>query len=371
MACGHPTWAEINLSAIHANIRNARSLLAPSTRYCAVVKADGYGHGALAVAREALALGADYLAVAFLPEAIALRDSGITAPVLILGFTPPALAVLVAANNLTQTIYTREQAEALSMAGEAAGRKVKVHIKIDTGMNRLGIPPEDAGAFALRVAPLPGLALEGMFTHFATADSKDKTMTRRQFALFLKAREAVREQGVRIPLHHCANSAAILDLPDMHLDMVRAGIIQYGLRPSGETGEPFALRPAMRLKTRVAMVRTVPAGVPVSYGAAFLTSQATTIATLPLGYADGYSRLLSGKTRVAVSGQRAPVIGRICMDQCMADVTGIPDVREGTEVTLFGADGITADDLASSLGTISYEIVCMVGKRVPRIYRRD
>jgi alanine racemase len=371
MSHGHPTWAEINLSAISANIGKVRSLLAPGTRYCAVVKADGYGHGALAVAHEALALGAEYLAVAFLEEAIALRDSGITAPLLILGLTSPALAALVAGNDLTQTICTREQAEALSLAGEAVGRKVKVHIKIDTGMSRLGLPPEESASFASCVAALPGLVLEGMFTHFASADSRDKTMSRRQLALFLQAGEAVRSAGLAIPLRHCANSAAILDLPETHLDMVRAGIIQYGLRPSGETGSPFAPLPAMRLKTRVVLLRTVPPGTSVSYGAAFTSARPTSIATLPVGYADGYSRLLSGKARVALCGQKAPIIGRICMDQCMADVTGLKDVREGTEVTLFGGEGIPAEELASALGTIPYEIVCMVGRRIPRVYRRD
>jgi alanine racemase len=371
MAHGHPTWAEIDLSAIGANIAKTRSLLGPGTRYCAVVKADGYGHGALAVAQEALNQGADYLAVAFLEEALALRDCGITAPLLILGITPPDLAALVAANELTQTVCGLEQAEALSLAGEALGRKVRAHLKIDTGMSRLGIFPEDAPAFAARLAGLPGLVLEGMFTHFATADSRDKTLSRRQLALFLKAREAVRSLGISIPLHHCANSAAILDLPETHLDMVRAGIIQYGLWPSEETGRPFALRPGMRLKTRIAMLRTVPPGTSAGYGAAFTATRETSIATLPLGYADGYARLLSGKALVAVNGQKAPLIGRICMDQCLADVTGLKGVREGAEVTIFGGEGIAAEDLASSMGTIAYEIVCMVGRRIPRVYRRD
>ncbi|MDR2160543.1 MAG: alanine racemase, partial [Desulfovibrio sp.] len=283
MDSGHPTWAEVNLSALEANIRNIRSLLKPSVRYCAVVKADGYGHGAPAVARVALNLGADYLAVAFLSEALALRAAGITAPLLILGFTPPLSAPAVAANNLTQTIYTQEQAEALARAGDAAGRPVRVHVKIDTGMNRLGIAPEEAVSFCGTAARLRGITLEGIFTHFATADSRDKTLARRQFALFTEAVNAVKDWGIPLPLCHCANSAAILDLPETHLDMVRAGIIQYGLRPSPETGEPFVPRPVMSLKTRIARIRTIPAGAHVSYGAAFTATRPTVLATLPVG----------------------------------------------------------------------------------------
>lgn len=377
MPSGRPTRAEIDLSAIRRNLLNVRALLAPGVRLCAVVKADGYGHGAVPVAREAVRAGADYLAVAILDEALELRAAGLEGPVLILGYTPPEDYPAVLAAALTQTVFSLEQAKALSAAAKAAGTRARAHLKVDSGMGRLGVQAGDAAELAARVATLPSLELEGVFTHFAKADSRDKSFTRQQFAAFMEALDAMRAAGIRVPIRHCCNSAATLDLPEMHLDMVRVGIALYGLRPSEETGRPFELLPAMCFKTSIVQIKTLPPGRCVSYGCIYATGGEERIATLPVGYADGFSRLLSGKTEVLVCGSRAPQIGRICrapqvgricMDQCMIDVSAVPGASEGDDVVLFGAPELTADEVAARLGTINYELVCMVGRRVPRVY---
>jgi alanine racemase len=355
-------------------MRRARALLSPQTRFCAVVKADAYGHGVLPVSRIALEEGADYLAVAILREGCCLREAGFTVPILILGCTPPEEAIRVVGHGLTQTVYAVEQAEALSRAALALGMRAKVHVKVDTGMSRLGVAPEEAGEFCRFLAALPGLELEGLFTHFAAADSEDKSKTQEQFAAFKVARESARACGLHIPIQHCANSAATLDCPETHLDMARLGIILYGLSPTGnkaldrEGRWPIQLTPAMRLKARLAMVKTLPAGASVSYGATFTARREMLLGTLPIGYADGYSRMLSGKAGVLCAHKKVPLVGRICMDQCMADLSGTPEAKAGDEVTLFGPPELPADELAALLGTINYEIVCMVGRRVPRIY---
>ncbi len=365
-----PAWAEVDLPAIRANAENLGGLLPSGTRLCAVVKADGYGHGAPRVAEAALAGGADWLAVAILDEALELRAAGFAGPVLILGYTPPEQARLVAGADIRQTVFSMEQARALSAAGLALGKKSRVHIKIDTGMGRIGVTPGDAAEFAAHVAALPGIDVEGVFTHFATADSRDKQYTREQFAAFLRATESIAARGVHIPIRHAANSAAILDIPETHLDMVRAGIALYGLHPSGETGRPVELRPAMRLKARIAMVKSVPAGASLSYGRTYAAPAPAVIATLPLGYADGWPRGLGNRGRVLVCGRYAPVAGRVCMDQFMIDVTAVPGVAEGAEVTLFGSPELPVEEIADLLGTINYEIVCGIARRVPRVYRQ-
>ena len=370
MSYGRPVWAEVNLAAIDWNMKHIKALLKPGTKFCPVIKADGYGHGAIATAGEAIANGAEYLAVSLLQEGQILREAGITLPILLLNYTPPEMSTQVVGDSFTQTIYTLEQAQALSQAATALGRTVRVHVKIDTGMARLGVHPADAFDFCRAVVVLPGLELEGMFTHFATADSLDKTFAREQFAKFKSAFTAVRGAGIPLPICHCANSATILDLPEMHLDMVRPGIILYGLEASDETSRPFPLAPAMHLRGRLSMVKTVPAGTPVSYGSTFRTEKETQIATVPIGYADGYTRMLSRKAQVLVAGKKVPVVGRICMDQCMVDVTGLT-VAAGDPVTLFGPVELSADEIAAHLGTINYEVVCMIGKRVPRVYVRD
>lgn len=368
MLYGRPVWAEIDLSAIRQNMRAIKSLLSPQTRFCPVVKADGYGHGALAVASEAIKLGADYLAVAILDEALSLRSSGFTCPILVLGYTPTSLAALVVANRITQTIYALDQAAALSAAAKAAGLHAKIHLKVDTGMGRLGVFPAEASQLAVAVAALPNLEIEGVYTHFACADSADKSAALRQLAAFQAALSSLQERRINVPIKHCANSAATLDLPQTHLDMVRVGIALYGLWPSAETGQPIDLIPAMRFKARLAQVRAMPAGSAISYGSAYVLPTAGRIATLPVGYADGWSRRLSHKASVVIGGQKVPIVGRICMDQCMADVSALANAQIDDEVLLFGGAKLPAEEIAAHLETINYEVVCMVGKRVPRVY---
>lgn len=366
--CERPVWTEIDLSAIAQNVRMIKSLLSINTRFCAVVKADAYGHGAVPVAQTALEAGADQLAVAILSEGIELRRSGITAPVLILGYTPAVQALLVVRNGLSQTVFSWEMAKALSDAATLAGGKVKVHLKIDTGMSRIGILPEEAADFAAAVAALPNLEIEGVYTHFATSDSSNKTFCREQFACFQQVLANIAKRGIDIPIRHCANSAAVIDMPEMHLDMVRPGIILYGLLPSAEVNKKIQLLPAMKFKARIAYVKELSSGMPVSYGCTYITDCPRRIATLPVGYADGWSRLLSNKGNVMIQGRRAPIVGRICMDQCMVDVTDIPNVCLNDEVLLFGGQDLSVEEVAEQLGTINYEVVCMVGKRVPRFY---
>ena len=369
MLTGRPTWAEIDLAAVSHNARYFKARLSAATRLCAVVKADGYGHGAAAVARAALAAGADHLAVAVVDEALSLREAGFTEPILILGYTPPGAAALVAAQRLTQTIYDLEQAKALAAAAGALGLRAKVHLKIDTGMGRLGVSPAEAGPLAAAVSRLAHLDLEGAFTHFARADEADKTSALKQFTAFEEALQAIKDQGLTVPIRHAANSAAALDLPRTHLDMVRVGIALYGLAPSAECGLDAPLRPAMRFMTRVVYLKDVPAGTPLSYGGTYLTPGPARIATLPVGYADGWTRMLTGKAEVVCQGRRAKVVGRICMDQCLADVSGIDGLEIGAPVLLFGGPELPAEEVAARLGTINYEVVCLVGRRVPRIYR--
>ncbi len=371
---GRPVWAEVNLGAVAHNVREIRKLLQPDTKLMAVVKADAYGHGALPVARVALASGAERLAVAILDEALALRRGGITAPILILGYTPPEQAPLVVEHDLTQTVFSLEVIQAISAAAAAAGKTARVHIKVDTGMGRIGVFPSEAPDFAEAVSRLPGIFIEGVYTHMACADEQDKAYTRWQFDRFKEALAGIKARGVAIPLKHVANSATTLDLPEMHLDMVRTGIILYGLWPSPEVRRVIDLKPAMQLKARVAYVKKVPPGTSISYGRQFTTSSPSVIATLPLGYADGWSRLLSNKAAVLIRGQRAPVVGRVCMDQCMVDVTHIPGVKPGDEAVLFGVQGgefLPVEEVASHMGTINYEMVCLISKRVPRIYLND
>lgn len=364
-----PVWAQIDLTAIAYNVKQIKKLLDPQTKFCAVVKADAYGHGAVKVAETALAAGADYLAVAILSEALQLRAAGFTVPILILGPTPAYQARQLVSQHIEQTVFDLETVQALSKAAVELNAVAKVHIKVDTGMTRVGVRSEAAAAFAAAVAELPGIKIEGVFSHFATSDSEDKTYALAQFDRFQHALSGIERQGIEVPLKHIANSAAILELPQTHLDMVRAGIILYGLWPSDEVKQSIELRPAMQFKALVSFVKEVPAGVGISYGCTYVTDKPSLIATLPVGYADGWTRLLAEKAHVVIRGQRAKIVGRICMDQCMVDVTDIADVRAGDEVLLFGGKELPADEVARQLGTINYEIVCMVGKRVPRIYK--
>ncbi|HAU31058.1 MAG: Alanine racemase [Desulfotomaculum sp. 46_296] len=367
-----PVWAEIDLGAIAQNMQEIRKLASSSSEIMAVVKANAYGHGALETAKIVLSNGATSLAVARVEEAKELRKAGIDAPILLLGYTPGAQFHEVLDLNLIQTVYSLEMAEALSGVAGHSGRQAKVHIKVDTGMGRLGLSPgKPALEDILKTARLPHLILEGIFTHFATADSADKTFTLAQLGLFINFLEELRKAGLEFPLRHCANSAALLDLPQTYLNMVRPGIIIYGLYPSDEIRNSINLKPAMAFKTRIAQIKKVPAGYKISYGSTYQTSQPTIIAVISAGYADGYSRLLSSRGIVLVNGQRARVVGRVCMDQCMVDVGHINGVSPGDEVVLFGSDGaetIPVEEIAKLTGTISYEIICMVNSRVPRFY---
>ena len=361
-------WAEIDLSALRHNISLIKNHIVNGARFCAVVKADAYGHGAIAVAREAVAMGADYLAVAVLSEAAELRRAGFTTPILVLGATQYEEADSVVDLGVTQAVFSLPAAKALSDAATRRGLSAKVHLAVDTGMGRIGVRPEEAGALAKKIAALPNLELEGMFSHFALADAADKSFAKEQFARFQTAMKDVKAAGVEIPICHIANSAAILDMPETHLDMARAGIILYGLAPSDEVGHDAGLLPVMSVKARLTHVKTLREGETVSYGCTFRAPRDLRVGTLPLGYADGYTRLYAGKAKVDFRGRLLPVIGRICMDQCMVELTDAKNAAVGDTVTIMGSDALTADALASWIGTINYEVVCMFSPRVPRVY---
>lgn len=372
-----PTRAEINLDNLEHNLNEIRRVAHPRAGICAVVKADGYGHGAVEVAETALFCGASYLAVALLDEALQLRRAGIKAPILILGFTPDGQFDKIIEHDITQTIYSLESAQKLSKEARKRGKKAKIHIKLDTGMSRIGFQADRSSIEDIKkLFFMDGLEVEGMFTHFSKADEKDKSFTNEQFEKYMAVADELEKAGCRIPIKHAANSAAIMELPHTHLDMVRPGIILYGLYPSNEVDRSrIDLRPVMALKTRVSHVKELEAGRAVSYGGTFVTKRKSVIATLPVGYADGYSRLLSSKAQVLVKGRRAPVVGRVCMDQCMVDVTDIEgEVKPEEDVLLFGGTDestVTADEIAGIMGTINYEVVCAVARRVPRVYLRN
>ncbi len=361
-------WAEIDLSALRHNISVIKDHIMGKARFCAVVKADAYGHGSIAVAREAVAMGADYLAVAVLSEAEKLRRAGFTTPILVLGATQIEEADSVVDFGVTQAVFSRDGATAISAAAQRRRRRAKVHLAVDTGMGRIGVRPEDAGEMAAFIAGLPNVELEGMFSHFALADATDKTFAKEQFARFKIAMDGVKAKGIEIPICHIANSAAILDLPETHLNMARAGIILYGLAPSDEVGRDAGLQPVMSVRARLTHVKTLRAGETVSYGCTFRAPRDLRVGTLPLGYADGYTRLYAGKAKVDCRGKLLPVIGRICMDQCMVELTGAKNAAVGDTVTVMGGDLLPADTLASWLGTINYEVVCMFSPRIPRVY---
>lgn len=362
-------WAEVDLKALENNIKNIKSCIHNNAAWCAVVKADAYGHGAVAVARKAVEQGADYLAVAVLSEAVKLRKAGFATPILILGTTPEESSNDLVAYGITQAVYTIEQAKALSAAAVHQGRTAKIHMAVDTGMSRIGVRPESAGEFARGVSCMPGIEIEGMFSHFALADAKDKSFAYKQLDRFRLAISEVEKTGVNIPIKHIANSAAILEMPEAHFDMVRAGIILYGLWPSDEVEHVIDLEPVMELKARMVYVKDLHPGESISYGCTFIAQRESRIGTLPVGYADGYTRMFSGKAQVDYHGRRAPIAGRICMDQCMVDLTDVPEIRQGDAVTLYGSRNLTMDEAAGWLGTINYELPCMLNARVPRVYK--
>lgn len=362
-----PTWAEVDLSAIDGNIRRIAARLRTGVRVCAVVKADGYGHGAVAVAKVALEAGADMLAVAIVNEAVELREAGFGCPILVLGPAEACDAARMVAYGLDATVYDLSAARALSDAATASSL-ARVHLKVDTGMRRVGCEPGEAAPLAAAIAALPSVRLIGVFSHFATADAEDLGFAKEQLGRFRTALAAIEAAGVDPGIRHMANSAAAIRMPEAGFDMVRLGIAMYGQKPSADRAWEVDLVPAMSLRTRVSMVKDVAAGESVSYGRRFRTGRPSRIATLPLGYADGWPRALSGRASVLVRGARAPLVGSICMDQCMVDVTDIPGVSRGDEVLLFGGADLSADEIAAALGTINYEVTCMVGRRVPRVY---
>ncbi len=372
-------WAEIDLDAIKHNIRQIRAYVRPETKILGVVKADAYGHGYLQVAKTLLKNGADWLAVACLDEAVQLRRSNIKSPILILGHISPDEAEQVVREDIISTCFDYDLARNLSRAAAKLGKRVKIHIKIDTGMGRIGFRYIEDGEInqetvdqILKMAVLPNLDINGIFTHFAVADEDDDAYTEMQFRRFSELCDRLKASGLDIPVKHCCNSAALIRFPKMHMDMVRPGIILYGMRPSAfvDCGR-MHLKPAMTLKARITNVKEVEEGVSVSYGRRFSATGKTKIATLPIGYADGYPRILSGKAEVLANGKVCKQIGTICMDQCMIDVTAVNTISVGDDVILFGKDRdieLPVGNLAEKMGTINYEILCIIGKRIPRIY---
>ena len=375
------TWAQINLDAVDNNINQIKSVLSPGCLLCATVKADCYGHGYRYMTQEMVSSGADWFAVSNLAEALQLRRCGIEKPVLILGYTPPENARELVYNDISQAVFSYDYARALSEAVAPDGVKVNAHIKIDTGMSRLGFVYHDSVEdFPIfdeieRACRLPGIEPEGIFTHFSSADCADgELFTRLQYDLFLSAVERLHRRGIEFRLRHCSNSAAILRFHEMDFDMVRAGIILYGLYPSAEVEKNLKLLPVMELKTVVSLVKKLSPETPVSYSRTFVADREMTVATVPIGYADGYPRRLSNRMHMLVNGKPAQIVGNVCMDQCMLDVTGIEGVREGTEVTVFGADHgafIGVEELAARAGLIDYEVICGLSRRVPRIYLKN
>jgi len=381
------TWAEINLEAYAHNIRELRRVSRPAARLMAVVKANGYGHGAVEVAREALQNGAQYLGVARINEAVPLREAGLEVPILIFGYCPPDLAPLLIDYELTQTVYSLTTASALSEQATRKGKTINIHLKVDSGMGRLGLllgatnstPDDMAAQNPVReieaITRLPGLAVEGIYTHFATSDSADKSYANLQLDRFMDLLSRLQKEGLEPPLRHAANSAALIDMPDSHLDMVRPGIATYGLHPSDEVDKSrIDLKPVMTLKSKIIHLKRVPPGFNISYGITFQTKNHTTIATVPVGYADGFNRRLSSRGHMLVHGQKVPIVGRVCMDLTMLDVGTVAGVALEDEVVVFGEQGneaVTADEIASSLDTINYEVVSTITGRVPRVYYKS
>ncbi len=375
------TWAEISLDAVIHNFKEIKSKIG-NAKICCVVKADGYGHGAVMLSQVYEKLGADFFAVSNIDEGIELRDAGCTLPILILGYTPVTDAARLAQYNISQAVFSLGYAKALSDECTKAGVSVKIHIKADTGMSRIGFmcqqfPRDDNSIKEIcEACALPNLIPEGLFTHFCVSDegAEGRKFTQKQYDNFTYVRKALESEGLKIEICHCSNSGAIEDYGDTYCDMVRAGIILYGLAPSPKLYGKLNLRPAMTLKTSVAYVKELKKGADISYGRTFTAPKDMKIATVPIGYADGFVRSNAENGYMLVNGQKAKIVGRICMDQTMLDVTDIDYVEQGDEVVVFGTGEHgepTADLIAKNTDTINYEVVCLVGKRVPRIYYKD
>ncbi len=365
-------YAEINLDAIVKNVDNLMALTKENTGALAVVKADGYGHGDVAVAK-AVAQKVTGYAVATLDEAVNLRENGVKKPILVLGYVDPYEFDILVSHEITATVFDVETAQLLADAARVQKKQAHCHIKVDTGMRRIGLEPDENGiAIVKQITALKELSADGIFTHFAASDETDKTSAEHQFKLFTDFTGRLEKEGIHFTYRHCANSAAVIDMPQVNLDMVRLGIAMYGMYPSDEVKkEKVELFPALDLKSHITMVKEIPAGEKVSYGGTFTTTRTTKLATVSVGYGDGYPRALSSKGYVLVRGQKAPIVGRVCMDQMMVDVTDIENVTRADIVTLIGKDGdaeITVEEIAALAGTFNYEFVCDLGKRIPRSY---
>lgn len=367
-------YADIDLDAIVFNLMSMKQNIKPGTQMCGVVKADGYGHGAVAVSKAIAPFVWGY-AVATIEEAIELRKNQVEKPVLILGYIPLEAMEIALKLEVRMTIFSLEDAMALSNLAVSMGKNAFIHIKLDTGMSRIGMQPTKETVDVIeKIVSLPNIILEGIFTHMATADEAEKERALKQIEKFDFVCDQLEDRGIQIPIRHCSNSAGIVDMPQVNKDMVRCGISLYGMYPSEEVvKENVPLKPALSLKSEVVFVKTIEAGTCVGYNATFTAMRATKVATIPVGYADGYPRGLSNKGWVLIRGQKAPIIGRICMDQFMVDVTEIPNVQRGDTVTLIGTDGnehISVEEMANLAGSFNYEFVCNLSKRVPRIYWR-
>ncbi len=368
-----PSWVEVNLENLKHNCRTAKQLVGENVKIAAVVKANGYGHGAVQVSKACLEAGADFLTVAVLSEAVELREAGFTCPILIMGWTPIEGYAMAIEQELRLTIYNQQEAEKLNRIAIALGKRAKVHLKLDTGMSRLGFQADEAGlAIAEAVLSMEGIEVEGLFSHLSKGDEYDKTFAQGQvqkFKSFMDELEA--RTGRRIPICHLGASACIIDIPEGHFDMVRPGIMLYGYQPSNQMHYIPHLKPALTWKARVAHIKTLPAGRLIGYNGTFELYRDTLVATIPVGYADGYNRMLSNNGYVICRGKKLPIIGKVCMDQFMVDASELPDMQPGDEVILLGtADGvsITVSEMAQHWGTIEHEVTCSIASRVPRVY---
>ena len=373
-------WAEVDLDALAHNFKRIAAHAAPA-KVCAVVKAGAYGHADGMVCQTLQAAGAQWFAVSCLAEALHLRAGGVTGHILILGHTDPAYAAQLIRHDLTQAVFSGAYAQALSENARAAGGRVKAHLKVDTGMGRIGFEAEQDLRQAVEeiaeVCQFPNLRCDGIFTHFSSADEYNEesiAYTRRQYELFMQTCDELQRLGVHFAIRHCCNSGGIVNYPEYHLDMVRAGILIYGLVPDKACEDKIDLKPAMQLHSVISMIKDVKAGAKLSYGRTFTADHDMRIATVPIGYADGYHRSLSNRGRMLVNGQFANIVGRVCMDQLMLDVTGIPDLSDGEQITIVGEENgkrITMEEIAAMTDTVHYEVMCVIGKRVPRVYRRN
>lgn len=370
-----PVWLEVDLDAIAHNVRIIKQVVGKNTQIIAVVKANAYGHGAVEVSETLLENGVTMLGVGVIEEGIVLREAGIKAPILICGLTMNDQIEPLVMYNLTATVCQLKTIQILSRIASKNKKRARVHIKIDTGMGRLGIPTTDTLNFVKKISQMKNIEIEGIFTHFAATNEEDRNYTKKQFEKYKKALLELERERINIPLKHVANSAAILNSSSFHLNAVRPGIIIYGLFPWPETKRTVQLRPAAEFKTKIVFLKEVPAGKSIGYGRTYTTTKPTRIATLPVGYADGYSWLLSNNGEVLVRGERAPIIGKICMDLCMIDVTHIEGVQIGDEVVLWGKQGsrmVSVQEIAQRTGNIVYEVICMVDKeRVPKVFIKN